>query len=215
MRVYSSDFWYDKYHKHILLAQQYTEIKQLSFIIKSCRLKPYDIVYGNSSNNLILHKLWVDEWGNVLRIIKKNRLEFLFNQLSIDRKSIVCTDMYHGLAINKIAKMSSICYIFSGLEEDYNTYCYYLCFLGIDNYLRCFVHMYDEWEQISPLYIGLQNLKLIESKKDIKYFIKSRVTTSPTACVSGSSWITSLPLPEKLKIDLERLNSVPVLDILL
>jgi len=46
MKNPSLDSVYNSLNKHILLAESYTEIKKLAFIIKACRLKPYD--YFNS-----------------------------------------------------------------------------------------------------------------------------------------------------------------------
>ena len=71
MKIFSAHTWYEKYHKHILLAETYSGIKYLPFIIKSCRFKPYDVLYGNSPTSLLLHKHWIDEYGNSLKIINK------------------------------------------------------------------------------------------------------------------------------------------------
>ena len=47
MKSPSLDRFYLQISKAILLAASFTEIEELSFIIKSCRLKPYDIFYKN------------------------------------------------------------------------------------------------------------------------------------------------------------------------
>jgi hypothetical protein len=53
-----------QFDKYILLAQGYSEIKELSFIIKACRFKPHDYIFKDKSNKLILYTEWFDEYGN-------------------------------------------------------------------------------------------------------------------------------------------------------
>lgn len=202
MKIFSAHTWYEKYHKHILLAETYSGIKYLPFIIKSCRFKPYDILYGNSPTSLLLHKHWIDEYGNSLKIINK-RPEITLNDLSIQQKSIVSTDMYYGLSMDKIYKISRLAYFFSGTDEDIGETCLYACFLGIDGHLRCYVYLYGEWDQVSPLYLGLGNIKYIASKQDIKFFIEKKVVEFPTACHSGRSWISCLPMSDKMMHELD------------
>jgi len=199
MKIFSAHTWYEKYHKHILLAETYSGIKHLPFIIKGCRFKPYDILYGNSSTSLILHKHWIDEYGNSLKLINK-RPVIILNDLSVEQKSLVSTDIYYGLSLDKIYKIS----FFAGLDEDLEKECYYACFLGIDGHLRCYVYLYGEWEQVSPLYLGLDNLRWMSDKKDIKFFIEKKSTHLPTACVSGRAWLTCLPMSEAIRSELDR-----------
>ena len=151
---------------------------------------------------LLLHKHWIDEYGNSLKIINK-RPEITLNDLSVQQKSLVSTDMYYGLSLDKIYKISRLAYFFSGIDEDIGETCLYACFLGIDDHLRCYVYLYGEWEQVSPLYLGLSNIKYIASKQDIKFFIEKKVIEYPTACANGKSWVSCLPMPDKMKHELD------------
>lgn len=195
MKVYNTDRLHLKINKNILLAESYTEIKELSFIIKSCRLKPYDYLFKNKKGNFILHNHWVDEFGNSLFIYNNKKIIFTFNDLSIDRNKITCTDLYYGLTISKILKISKLLFIYYGKDEDLNNEFAILAFLGIDNYLRCFMHLYDKWEQISPLYLGINNLKKIYSNLDIRYFLNIKnIKNSLTPCMNGQTWVSCLPM---------------------
>jgi hypothetical protein len=207
MKVFNIDRWYEKYHKHILLAQAFTETKELSFIIKGCRLKPLDIINRSKGEELVLHNQWADEFRNLL-VIENKKVKLYYNQLSLLEEKTICTDIYYGLPIYKISKISKLLYIFSGIEDIDNSPCIYLCFLGIDNYLRCYLYMYQEWQQVSCFYLGLDNLKLIANHADIKYFSEINNKNYPTSCLSGKTWITSLPVPSELKNELSKSNNL-------
>jgi hypothetical protein len=187
-----------KLYKQILLTESYTECKGLEFIIKSCRLKPLQYI-ENKKPNIILYRKWIDEFGNTLNIVKNKRINIKYNDLSIKRKSLSCTDLYYGLSIDKIAKISKLVYICAGTEEDFYQPCYMITFLGLDNYLRTYMYLYDEWEQISPLCLGLKNLKLIASKRDIKYFLHfNKIKDMPIPCIKADQWLSLLPVSNSL-----------------
>src|SRR6185295_2676581 len=99
---------YAKIRQHILLAQSYTEIGELAFIIKSCRLKPHSHIFEGKNNKLTLHRWWFDEFGNSLKIVKNKRIKLIYNDLSLSRDRVVCTDLYRGLSIDRIAKTSKL-----------------------------------------------------------------------------------------------------------
>lgn len=186
-----------KLYKQILLAESYTECKGLEFIIKSCRLKPLQYI-ENKSPNIILYKKWIDEFGNSLNLIKNKRIQISYNELAINRDKLSCTDLYYGLSINKVAKISKLAYICAGVEEDFYQPCYMLTFLGLDNYLRTYMY-YDEWQQVSPLYLGMKNLKFIAGKRDIKYFLQSNKTKDmPIPCTKAQAWLSLLPINNDL-----------------
>ena len=187
-------FFYAKIEKHILLAQSYTEISNLSFIIKACRLKPYDIIL-NKNIELILHRLWVDEFGNSLHITNNKKILLTYNDLRLDRKKIACTDMYYGLSLQRVVKMSKLMYLCAGKDEDQYQDCYLLTLLGEDDHLRSYLYWYGEWQQVSPLLMGMKHLKLLASHIDIKYFQQlSGAENLPLPCVSGQAWLSFLPI---------------------
>ena len=90
----------------ILLVQSYTEIPELSFIIKSCRLKPYSYFFKEQSNKIILYSWWFDECGRIsLHILSSSFIHWSFNGPMMFRSlmqwSIMfCSLMYIVLFIN-------------------------------------------------------------------------------------------------------------------
>ena len=99
MKTPSLDKLYTQLNKHILLAQSYTEVPELFFIIKSCRLKPNKYVFEEKSSKVVLYRDWFDEFGNSLQI-KDKKLNLIYNNLSLDANKIVCTDLYYGLSLD-------------------------------------------------------------------------------------------------------------------
>jgi hypothetical protein len=185
---------YDKLKKHILLVESYTELKQLSFIIKACRLKPFSYFFEEKKSKLILYRWWFDEFGNSFKIVKNKQCKIIYNDLSLDLSKIACTDLYYGLSLEQIAKMSKLFFICAGKDEDTLNNVFLISFLGIDDYLRTFLYMYGEWQQVSSLYLGLGNLKAIGKNLDIKYFLKlNKKENIVLPCIQGEAWLTYLP----------------------
>lgn len=197
MKSPSLDVLYTQLNRSILLVQSYTEISELFFIIKSCRLKPHSYVFGDKTNKLVLHEWWFDEYGNSFKVTKQKRIKITYNDLSLDHDKIICTDLYHGLSVDKIAKISKLVYVCSGKDEDLYQDCYLVSFLGIDNYLRAYMYLYGEWQQVSPLLLGLKNLQLIAKNADIRYFREfTKKENSPIPCISGQQWLSFMPASE-------------------
>jgi hypothetical protein len=197
MKSLSISSLYNQIDKHILLAQSYTEIKELSFIIRSCRFKPYNYIFENKNKELILHNWWVDEYGNSIKITKSKRLKLIYNDLSLKHNKIVCTDLYYGLPINKIAKMSKLAYFCAGKDEDLLEDYYMISFLGIDNFLRTYLYMYGEWNQVASILLGLNNLKIISENINIKQFLElENKENILIPCILGNAWLTYLPVSD-------------------
>lgn len=193
MKSPSLDKFYTHIDRCILLAQAYTEIKNLFFIIKACRLKPFDYVFGRE-DKFVLFRRWFDEFGNSLDISTNKRIKITYNDLSLDRSKIISTDLYYGLSLERIAKISKLSYIFLGKDEDTYQDCILLAFLGIDNYLRVFVLEDDDWRQVSPLILGMTNLKFIGGNRDIHYFREHSIKeNAPIPCLAPEAWLTFMP----------------------
>lgn len=204
MKNISIESFYSSINRHILLAESYSEVPELSFIIKSCRLKPYDFLLNKKNTKLVLYKSWVDEYGNSLNILKNKKLKIIYGDLSINRKRIICTDIYNGLSIGKILKISKLASIIYGRDEDIYQDCLIISLLGIDNYIRAYMYLYGEWQQVSPLLIGLKHLKIMANNTDIKYFREFLIKeNSPLPCNEAKEWLTCLPASNNL---LELLN---------
>ena len=192
MKSISIENLYHKINRKILLVESYTEYKDLSFLIKMCRLKPF----GDLS--LSLEKKWFDEHGNTLNIVKNKRLKIIEGDTLIDKSSLICTDLYDGLSIQKIAKVSKLVYILVGKDEDFQEDHIIIAFLGIDNYLRVF-YIYDgQLATCSPLNLGMKVLKSIVEDRDIKYYLELNNKDSVLfPCASQKSWLSFWPLPDR------------------
>lgn len=176
------------------MVQSYTELKTLEFIIKACRLKPYSYVFEERTKNIVLYRWWFDEFGNSLEITKKKRIRLIFNDLRLDKKKIISTDLYYNLPLTSVAKISKLVYVYAGKDEDLHQDCYLISFLGMDEHLRTYLYWFGEWQQISSLWIGMKHLNLLVANKDIKYFKtlpKSEDTLIP--CHSARIWLSYLP----------------------
>lgn len=212
MRSLSIDVLYGQLEKHILLLQSYTEITDLEFIIKSCRLKPFDYLFKNRTEKIVLYKLWIDEFGNSFNLVNK-KIKLIYNDLSLPRKNITSTDLYYGFSIDKIVKISKLSYICFGKDDELQQDCIFITFLGIDNYLRSFIYLYGEWQQVSPLLLGINNLRMISKNKDIKFYKKNNAAEdSIIPCETNEQWLTFMP-PRKEFLSLLSIHCQPIYSI--
>lgn len=202
MRSPSIDWLHAKLEKHIRLTQSYSQIDGLEFIIKACRLKPYDYIFKERDNRIVLYRRWFDEFGNSFTINKRKKIDIVYNDLSLDKAQIVCTDLYYGLSLDKIAKMSKLVHLVSGKDEDLYQDCYLLTFLGIDNHLRSYLYWYGEWQQVSPLLMGMKSLGIIAEHLDIKQYVQAgKKENSALPCVKGETCLSCLP-PNKAFLEM-------------
>jgi len=201
------DQLYISLDRHIKLVKGYTEIPELPFIIKSCRLKPVEYVF-EGVRKLVLMRKWYDEFGCTLNLVGKTPI-ITRNDLSIDRSKLICTDLYYGLSLPKIAKMSKLVHICEGIDEDKFEETYFLTFLGIDNYLRSYLYLWGEWEAVSPLLLGMEMLTFIARNNENGYVRKKNNSKSfPMACVKGTSCLTYLPMHERLLVNLVKKHEI-------
>ncbi len=194
MKNFSINYLYDQIDKQIKLLEAYTEIENLGLIVKACRLKPYNYKVCSGFNKIILHKHWFDEFGNSLKINKNKKIEIIYNDLSLDRAKIISTDLYYGLSLDKIMKISQLAYISIGKETDLQQEYSLAIFKGIDNFLRAYLYTVGTWEQVSPLMAGFHNLQYIFKNLDVKHFheLKSK-KNSALPCQSNKTWLTFMP----------------------
>jgi hypothetical protein len=193
MRSPSLEYFYAKIDKSIKLAESYTEIEGLGFIIKACRLKPNDYVFGERNNKIILYNDWYDEFGNSFHILKNKKINIIYNNLSLNHKT-VCTDLYYGLSLDRVVKMSKLLYLCAGKDEDLYQDCCLLSMLGVDDHLRTYLHWYGEWQQVSPLLMGMKHLQLLVDNADIRYFRQvAGPEDTPIPCIHGRTWLSFLP----------------------
>lgn len=190
MKTFSLEHLYGKIDKSILLTGAYTEIPELPFIIQSCRLKPYDLIFKRKHYRTVLYRWWFDEYGNSLRLVNKD-LEITYGDLSLQRSKILNTDLYYGLSMEKIRKISQMVFFSVGKDEDQYQDCGLISYLGLDKYWRSYLYWFGEWQHVSPLLMGMNNLKWAANNQTILTPIDNKNTVLP--CVAGETWLCSLP----------------------
>jgi hypothetical protein len=101
--------------------------------------------------------------------------------------------------------MSKLVHLISGKDEDVYQDCAALTFLGIDEHLRSYLYWYGEWQQVSPLIMGLRSLKTIANHIDIKHYHQlGNKENSAIPCVSGEAWLSYLPASPAFVTDLNK-----------
>lgn len=200
------DTYYIQINDLLLLVQGYTEIESLSDIIRMCRLKPYNKELGIVSRKIkpaSLYRQWVDEYGNLLTIDKRKQLDISFSAVSINHSKLIITDLYYGLSIRKIYLMSKAMLFLAGQELQNDQLHYILAFIGLDNFLRVFAYIDNEWQIISPLYLGVKTLKQITNCfREIQFPFYKRIKQSETMifpCNGQKAWLGSCPTSEEMR----------------
>jgi hypothetical protein len=193
----------------MLMVESYTEVPNLTFMFKACRLKPYSYFFEERNNKIALYTWWFDEFGNSFKLLKSRRLQIIYGDLALDRDKIVCTDLYYGVDIKKIAKISKFAYISYGIDEDLYQDCAIISMLGIDNYFRTYLYLYGYWQQVSTLTLGIKNIKTIAKNLDLKYNkALSNTENIKLPCVEAQTWLTSLPIRDDFSHTLEKQCSI-------
>jgi hypothetical protein len=217
MRARNLDSIYVGIEKCINLVEGYTEIEGIGALIKMCRLKPYKMAKINKKNltGIKLHRWWIDEDGNSLRLEGKQP-KIVFNDLAINRERLNCTDLYAGLPIHKVYRMSQSMLLLVGKEKGSHQDVCAIALRGIDDYLRTFVLLDGRWSKFPSLYLGLPLLLQIANGDDLGAWKEVKVRAKEMAivpCLSQQAWLTSLPVVDELKQKLNTL-SVDVMEIL-
>ena len=128
--------------------------------------------------------------------------------MSLDRKKIVSTDLYYGLSLDRIVKMSKFVHIVSGTDDDLYDKCLLMSFLGIDNHLRSYLYLHGEWQQVSPLLLGKEQLFIIYDNlgKSAKTFqLKENL---PIPCTNGETCLSLLPLDDDFLQMIDRQHNI-------
>src|SRR5271165_4996810 len=109
--------FYANFQNQVAITSSFTDQEWLATLITLCRLKPYDMMLGNYTKNIILHHHWIDEFGNSLHIGKDKSLTITLNDLSINRTKLVNSDLYGQLSLEKVASVSKSIYFLYGKDE--------------------------------------------------------------------------------------------------
>lgn len=195
MKNLSLNQLYDKIDKSIRLLEAHTEINKLSFVIRACRLKPWFVLEDDilSLNKLVLHHQWFDEFNNSVEITKKHKLLITHNDLKISHTKNICTDLYNGLSLDKIYKISKLMHLYIGYDN--NELFSYVTFMGIDNFFRTYYLYENNWLRCSPLMLESHRILNICEHLDIKFFLNFRKKNNNLfPCENGEEWISFLPV---------------------
>lgn len=170
-KIRSLDHYYIAIQKILDLVVAFTEDREIGKIIQMCRMKPYPAL-PIFNLRMRLKKCWVDEYGNTLRLHKKiKEFSITLDDREIDRRKLICTDLYSGLPIHKIYNMSRMMVLISGVEDSKDREPFrLLTFLGLDDYLRCFALIDGRWEDYPPMFLGLSLLRKIAKLSSFKPF---------------------------------------------
>ena len=183
--------------KHIKLFSSYLDKPYYCNIIKFCRLIPYDFNIKDYKKIKLFNK-WQDEYGNSLNIEKNKKIKIIYNDLSI--KKIFKTDIYQGLCLEKIFKISKLLFVLIAKDEDFNKDFIIISLLGIDNYLRTYVYYLEEWSQASSLILGEELLLNIFNNLDLKYFKELKIKKIHIPCQNPKAWITCIPVHKNFTV---------------
>lgn len=195
------DDFYKIQKRAVKMAEAYTEIKGLANVLKMCRLKAVDVVIYKDLVRTKLFYHWMDEYNNLLTINRDKSIKVTYNTFSINFKN---TDIYYGLSIKNIAKISTHVLCFYGIC-DFDLECCILLFLGIDGYLRAYLYSLNEWSQVSPLLIGMNNLlefnDCIENKKMVLYGTEFKKLNSVVLpCAKKAAWLSCMASEEMTEL---------------
>jgi len=210
MILWNIDLYINKLEKNILLVEAFTELKELKNVIKYCRLKPLEFLEKNK-REIKLYRKWIDEFGNSILIKKNKKIETIVNDVSAFKYKKT-TDLYYGIGLDKILKISKNALIIKYIDED-NIENFLLCFLCIDNYLRCYHINDNEYEQISPLYAGINNIRKFAKNLNITKHKKIIINGFKIPCKDVVGWICLTPFDDSFLKDVEA-KSVTLANIL-
>ncbi len=189
--------FYNKIKKHIAFASINMNDASIDFIIKCCRLKPYNLLFNKSkfSYSFYIENKWIDEFGNSIYFTKNKKIKVKINDLQIDKSQLINTDMFFAQSIKTTAKNSKIVCVVIGKDEDTNSEYYQLLFLGNDNFLRGYYYIYGRWHRnISPLEFGIKTIRYMAVNLNIKTFAKLPKIIKPIfACSKYDVYIGALP----------------------
>ncbi len=193
----ASDFYY-KIYRQLNLIESYSEIKNIDKIIRMCRLKPLDYQKAVKIDNLFFYRTWFDELGSSVCFNETKGFLIKLNDLNINHNKMTCTDLYYGLDLYQIKKISKLALFTIGKDEDLNQDFCIISYLGIDNFLRTYLYMYHEWNPISSLILGLDNLQEIADFNLKEYEIRELNNKISCPCINQKTWLTCLPMRDNV-----------------
>lgn len=203
---------YDKIDKSIKVLSANIRDPNMISLIKACRYKPLQFLKENKTN-ILLYNDWIDESNHVISFNKRKKSFSQFKDyyyLGVDKN--ITTDIYYGLDIYKIHKISTRAYCVTGFSEIDDSLNIYICFLGMDNFLRAFWYFDNEW---LPAPTNWMNPKTILSLLGFgKIDIKCRVMQAEGK-FPFTPYMETLLSVQHFKEDLEIFDDMPEIKFLI
>lgn len=154
MKTIDLETFYKRISGHVKLVGDFLERREISSIIKMCRMKPYSLFTGELPSKTKLEKYWVDEFGNSLFLEDKNIFIFM-NDTELEHNTTVSTDLFSNNWNFIIENCKSVCLMHgSYFDKDIKI----ITFYGNDEYLRSFILYGEECNRISSLLLGTNSL---------------------------------------------------------
>lgn len=143
-------------------TEAFFEIKNLKKIIEYC-----DLYITHKKNKYLPAKKWNDAFHNQVILSKQN---FQVNEFVTDQENnFISYDLYIGLDLNEILKITKTVMLVIGITEFNNINCYLNC-LCFDKKIRSYYLNDNEWMKVSPLHLGYELLnELIINEDTITY----------------------------------------------
>lgn len=202
MKTFSIEYLHTKLDRHIKLVASYLERPEIDWIIRSARLKPYRFVFDNFDKKLILHDWWIDEYGNSLVFNKKKKIQIIEGDIRINHSKLVSSDLYGSLEWHRVSQFSKLTYYLHS-SEDYEV----LGFVGLDGFLRVFSNFEGEWNNYSPLLLGIETLQEIYRNFDLETFIELKnIKNNLNPCLQSRAWVSSWPPTKNFTLILREQN---------
>lgn len=191
-KIQTIEEYYLRFNSELNIISGYLDDNTIRDILIKCRMKPYGL-RARDGVRKILRRHWIDEFGNSLYLDKKT-IRIVPNDLSILERNIIHTDLYEGLTIDKILKISKMAYFFLGSED--NNYIKIISLLGIDNYIRTYIKHEEKWERISSILLGVDVVRVIVDNESIGSWKKINTGDNRIIpCTNIEEWLVCTPIP--------------------
>src|ERR1700733_194693 len=158
MKTIDLETFYKRIKGHINLVGAFFERKEISNIIKLCRMKPYSLWKNELKPKTQLEKHWADEFGNSLIFDDKKNIKILMNDTSLESDTTVSTDLFYNNWDWIKENCKSVC-LMQGMY--FSKRLEIITFFGEDEYLRSFIIYNGERNRISSLTLGIKSLEEI------------------------------------------------------
>lgn len=176
-----------------------TKLKNLAITVMADQVFTDMLNFCNLEPDIIKYKYkfvpnWSDHFGYTVSFENKKDPKILFTR--IDKN--LNTDLYSGLNLNQILKITDKICIVKGNDSVLNkNITIYVC-LCVDNKIRSFIDYNDKIEKISPLIIGYKNLYEFIKNKNTIHWITSTNNEIEINLENVRIYYSIYPIPKDL-----------------